>query len=90
MTTILILLEARAVAAHAPPRDLFPLTQGRFGTLGAPAKKQEWDLLGAYWFKSGDCYWQAPWVPDSGVQATSRLTPRPTKPTQLAPLTSSQ
>lgn len=51
------------------PRELFPLRAGRFGTLGAPANKEHWDLLGAAWFKSGDCYWQAPWVPEGGVQA---------------------
>jgi hypothetical protein len=75
---LLVVLASSALRAQpdAAGRDRFPLTQGRFGTLGAPAKKQEWDLLGACWFKSGDCYWQASWVPESDVQAWLLVRPQ--------------
>ena len=78
MAGLAFALAAPALAAEADPpgRDRFPLTQGRFGTLGAPAAKAHWDLIGASWFKSGDCYWQAPWVPDSEVHAWLLVRPR--------------
>lgn len=62
--------------AGAAERERFPLTEGRFGTLGAPANQQDWQRLGASWFKSGDCYWQAPWVPSSDVHAWLLARPR--------------
>ncbi len=59
-----------------PVDDLFPLTRDRFGTLGAPPTHAEWEALGASWFKSGDCYWQADWVPESDVQPWLLIRPR--------------
>jgi len=57
-------------------RDWFPLDRDRFGTLGAPDIKPQWDLLGARWFKSGDCYWQGgDWVPQSNVQVWLLVRP---------------
>lgn len=60
-----------AVAGGQAPqqKDHFPLARDRFGTLGAPNRKELWDLLGARWFKAGDCNWQGgDWVPKSDVQ----------------------
>ena len=58
--SVLLLFSPAAAAAQSKPasKDFFPLTRDRFGTLGAPASKEHWDVLGARWFKSGDCYWQ--------------------------------
>jgi len=65
------------VAQNRPAtEDRFPLTRDRFGTLGAPQNKEDWDLLGARWFKSGDCYWQGDWVPTSDVQPWLLVRPR--------------
>ncbi|MDP7132113.1 MAG: hypothetical protein QF437_16575 [Planctomycetota bacterium] len=51
------------------PTDHFPLKRDRFGTLGAPNQRKLWQLLGARWFKAGDCNWQGgQWVPKSDVQ----------------------
>ena len=62
---------------HERASDLFPLTQDRFGTLGAPNSKDAWDVLGARWFKAGDCYWQGgDWVPDNRVQTWLLVRPR--------------
>ena len=72
----MILLAVAASTAQAADSGRFPLTRGRFGTLGAPARQQAWKVLGAVWFKSGDCYWQAPWVPESDVQAWLLVRPR--------------
>jgi hypothetical protein len=45
--------------------------------LGSPDNKEDWDLLGARWFKSGDCYWQGgDWVPNNDVQAWLLVRPR--------------
>lgn len=57
--------------------DLFPLTQDRFGTLGAPNSKDAWDILGARWFKAGDGYWQGgDWVPSNRIQTWLLVRPR--------------
>ena len=67
-----------AAQTRAAEVDRFPLTRDRFGTLGAPATKEHWDLLGARWFKSGDCFWQGgDWVRDSDrVQPWLLVRPR--------------
>jgi len=60
-----------------PRKDLFPLTSGRFGTLGAPNSKAEWEVLGAVWFKAGDCFWQGgEWVAQGGAQPWLLMRPR--------------
>lgn len=60
-----------------PTTHPFPLRRGRFGTLGAPKSKKLWDILGASWFKAGDCFWQGgPWVRDGGAQAWLLVRPR--------------
>ncbi|MBL7038359.1 MAG: hypothetical protein ISR77_06990 [Pirellulaceae bacterium] len=57
--------------------ELFPLTRDRFGTLGAPNSKDAWDVLGARWFKAGDCYWQGgDWVPANRIQTWLLVRPR--------------
>jgi hypothetical protein len=59
------------------PKHRFPLRDGRFGTLGAPKSKKLWNLLGASWFKSGDCFWQGgQWVRDGGAEAWLLVRPR--------------
>lgn len=64
-----VLLALAAVAEGPAAEDHFPLTRDRFGTLGAPNGKALWELLGAKWFKAGDCNWQGgDWVPKSEVQ----------------------
>jgi len=80
------ILGVLALAASASPAQdrqgvrnehPFPLTSGRFGTLGAPSGKKHWDVLGASWFKSGDCFWQGGnWVRDGGAQAWLLMRPR--------------
>ena len=60
-----------AAQTRAAEPDRFPLTRERFGTLGAPATKAHWDLLGARWFKSGDCFWQG----GDWVRASDRVQP---------------
>jgi hypothetical protein len=73
---LFVVAEATAQTKPAAP-DRFPLTRGRFGTLGAPSSKQHWDLLGACWFKAGDCFWQGgDWVRDGGAQAWLLVRPR--------------
>lgn len=63
--------------ARPAETDRFPMTRGRFGTLGAPKSKKHWDLLGARWFKAGDCFWQGgDWVRDGGAQAWLLVRPR--------------
>ena len=79
VVSFLVLPGPAVVAAQKEPaaNERFPLKQDRFGTLGAPASKEDWDLLGARWFKSGDCYWQGgDWVPNSAVQPWLLLRPR--------------
>ena len=75
-TVLLILWTTATAQASGPNKDLFPLTQDRFGTLGCPPDQSHWDLIGARWFKSGDCYWQADWVSKSNVQAWLLVRPR--------------
>lgn len=75
------LLSCSSIASAAEPatagKDYFPLTRDRFGTLGAPGTKQQWEVLGARWFKSGDCFWQGgDWVPQSDVQPWLLVRPR--------------
>jgi len=75
----LILFDPTGAAAQSrpAPKERFPLTSGRFGTIGAPASRKQWDLLGASWFKSGDCYWQGgTWVRDGDVQPWLLVRPR--------------
>jgi hypothetical protein len=74
--TPLILFAVATAQASETNGDLFPLTRDRFGTLGCPADQSQWELIGAAWFKSGDCYWQADWVPNSPVQAWLLVRPR--------------
>ncbi|MFW6108795.1 MAG: hypothetical protein ACOC8D_03165 [bacterium] len=75
---LLALAGSVAGAAGTDPQEpeRFPLTRGRFGTLGAPANRQAWERLGACWFKAGDCYWPAAWVPGSDVQVWLLVRPR--------------
>jgi hypothetical protein len=75
-TMQLTLCAAAAAEASEPQKDLFPLTQDRFGTLGCPSDESHWELTGARWFKSADCYWQAEWVPQSNVQTWLLVRPR--------------
>jgi len=67
-----------AVQAAAPAaEDLFPLARDRFGTIGAPQSREHWEVLGARWFKSGDCYWQGgDWVARGPVQVWLLVRPR--------------
>ncbi len=78
LSTIAITLSPATSHAQliSPENKLFPFTQDRFGTLGCPADKNQWDMIGARWFKSGDCYWQAKWVPQSDVQTWLLVRPR--------------
>jgi len=79
LACVLFLLSPAVLAGQENHKlkDFFPLTRDRFGTLGSPGSKEHWDLLGARWFKSGDCYWQGgDWVPGSDVQPWLLVRPR--------------
>jgi len=79
LSVMLVLAAPSAPRASAAPvqdrsaaeqEDPFPLTSGRFGTLGAPSGKGHRDVLGASWFQSGD------WVRDGRAQAWLLIRPR--------------